>query len=170
MSDRAFWLRLLITTGAVALLIAQFVMPQLKLDAASLGLVALAVLPWLSSILESAKLPGGWEVKFRAVETEQARQREEIETLRFLIENFVSEFELVHLKKLASEAPFPFQRSDSFEGELRRLLASGFIERRPGRGIRSLFAAGDDVRAHLAISERGRAYLRHREEAGRLEG
>ena len=35
MVDRAFWLRLLITTGAVALLVAQFVTPQLKLDAAS---------------------------------------------------------------------------------------------------------------------------------------
>jgi hypothetical protein len=48
--------------------------------------------------------------------------------LRFLLQNFVSEYELMHLKKLASGEPFPFKKSDTFEKELRRLLSLGLIE------------------------------------------
>lgn len=138
-----------------------------KLDAVALAIVALGILPWLSSVIESAKLPGGWEVKFRQVETEQARQREEIATLRFLVENFITGYELIHLNKLASDEPFAFHKSDTFAAELRHLLALGFIDRKPGKGMRSLFAAADDVKNHLAITERGRDYLKYRSFVGR---
>jgi hypothetical protein len=79
--------------------------------------------------------------------------------LRFLLQNFVSEYELMHLKKLASGEPFPFKKSDTFEKELRRLLSLGLIVRRPNKGVRSLFSAGDDVRNHLEITDRGKWYL-----------
>jgi hypothetical protein len=96
----------------------------------------------------------------RAVQDEQARQRADIDgILKFLLESFVTEYELVHLKSLASNAPFHFQRSVSFESELRRLLSLGLIVRRPGKGIRSLFEAGDDVHIHLEITDRGRSYV-----------
>lgn len=104
----------------------------------------------------------------QAVEQEQLRQREEIDALKFLIQNFVTRYELVHLSKLASGEPFPFTQSEAFEAELRRLLALGFIERVPGRGIRSLFDTGDDVRNHLAITGQGRTYLALR--GGNVEG
>lgn len=88
--------------------------------------------------------------QIRAVQDEQVRQRGDLQTiLRFLLENFVSEYEVMQLRKLASGEPFPFTRSDSFEGELRRLLSLGLIARKPGRGIGSLFRAGDDARKHL---------------------
>jgi len=35
------------------------------MDAVSLGLIIAALLPWASTLVESAKLPGGWEIKFR---------------------------------------------------------------------------------------------------------
>jgi hypothetical protein len=153
-------LRVLISIGALALLTTQLAVPSLQLGAIALGLVVLAVLPWLSSIIESAKLPGGWEVKFREVEREQAKQREDLDlVLRFLLENFVSSYELVHLEKLANGTPFPFSKSDTFEAELRRLLSLGLIQRKPGKGIRSLFQAADDVQSHLEITARGREYL-----------
>jgi len=96
----------------------------------------------------------------RAVQDEQARQRADIDgILRFLLQSFATEYELTHLKKLESPEPFLFNRSDAFEAELRRLLSLGLIARRPGRGIRSLFASGDDVHNHLEITERGRSYL-----------
>jgi len=41
------------------------VFPDLKIDAITLGLLIVAVLPWLTSLIESAKFPGGWEIKFR---------------------------------------------------------------------------------------------------------
>ena len=47
-------LRLSITAGALALVATHFAVPGLRLDAVALGLVVLAVLPWLASIIESA--------------------------------------------------------------------------------------------------------------------
>ncbi|HEY6727042.1 MAG TPA: hypothetical protein VI197_23575 [Polyangiaceae bacterium] len=152
------WLRLGVSSAALAVLVINLAV--VKLDAIGLGLVALAVLPWLSPIVESAKLPGGWEVKFRQVEREQERQRTDLDRLvKFLVENFVSEYELIHLKKLASKDPFPFNRSDAFAAELRRLLSLGLLRRKPDKGIRSLFRTGDDVRNHLEITPRGEQYL-----------
>lgn len=100
----------------------------------------------------------------QAVEEEQFRQRKDIEILKFLVQHFVTEYELIHLNKLAGDKPFTFTRSNAFEAELRRLLAMGLIARRPGKGIRSLFKAGDDddVRNHLTITDQGRKYLEFR--------
>jgi len=125
-----------------------------------------AVGPACDSIRDMIHSLGFCETKvstqIHAVQVEQLRQRTDLQTiLRFLLENFVSRYELTHLKKLGSGEPFPFTRSSSFEAELRRLLSLGLIERRPNRGIRSLFEAGDDVRNHLKITERGEAYLAH---------
>jgi hypothetical protein len=157
--------KLVISAAAVALLLAQLFAERFrfKIEPVTLGLAALAVLPWLSSIIDSAKLPGGWEVKFRDVQVEQAKQRKDLDDiLKFLWENFVTEYELVHLEKVRAGLPFPFNRTDSFEKELRRLLSLGLLERKPDRGMRTLFEAGDDVRNHLQITERGRDYLRRR--------
>jgi Predicted nucleotide-binding protein containing TIR-like domain len=123
-----------------------------------------AVGPACDNIREMIRSLGFSEARMteqvRAVQNEQARQRGDIEgILRFLLQSFATEYELTHLKKLESGGPFPFNRSDNFEAELRRLLSLGLIARRPGRGIRSLFEAGDDVRNHLEITERGRSYL-----------
>lgn len=100
--------------------------------------------------------------QIRAVQEEQVRQGADLQTvLRFLLQNFVSDYELIHLKKLESGEPFLFKKSDTFEKELRRLLSLDLIARRPNKGIRSLFSAGDDVRNHLEITDRGKWYLTH---------
>lgn len=125
-----------------------------------------AVGPACDGIREMIRRLGYLETRastqIRAVQEEQVRQGTDLQTiLRFLLENFVSEYELTHLKKLASGEPFPFRKSDTFEKELRRLLSLGLIARRPNKGIRSLFSAGDDVRNHLEITQRGKWYLTH---------
>jgi len=123
-----------------------------------------AVGPACDSIREMIRSLGFAEARVstqvRAVQDEQARQRTDIDgILRFLLQSFATEYELTHLRKLESHEPFLFKWSDAFEAELRRLLSLGLIARRPGRGIRSLFAASDDVHNHLEITERGRSYL-----------
>jgi hypothetical protein len=131
-----------------------------------------AVGPACDSIREMIRSLGFSEARMttqvRAVQDEQARQRADIDgILKFLLESFVTEYELKHLKHLASGAPFLFTRADPFEAELRRLLSLGLIRRRPGRGIRSLFEAGDDVRNHLEITERGTAYVAYLHQVAR---
>jgi hypothetical protein len=158
--SRTTGIRIAITGAAVALLVVHLIWPNHQIEQIPLGLALLAVLPWMSSIIESAKLPGGWEVRFRQVESGQAKQGEQIDLImEFLLENFVTQDELVHLRKLASGESFPFTRSPSFEAELRRLLSLKLLERKAERGVRSLFNDGDDVTNHLAISEQGRKYL-----------
>jgi hypothetical protein len=58
-------LKIAVSVGAVAVMVARFVWPNLKVDVFTLALVIVALLPWLSGMIESAKFPGGWEVKFR---------------------------------------------------------------------------------------------------------
>jgi len=61
--------KILVSAGAVAFIMARLMWPDLKVDAITLGLVIVAVLPWLSSLIESAKFPpGGGEVKIRDVQ------------------------------------------------------------------------------------------------------
>lgn len=58
-------LKIGITVAAGLLIIARLLWPNIKIDAITIGLFIAAILPWLTSLIESAKLPGGWEVKFR---------------------------------------------------------------------------------------------------------
>ena len=60
-------LKLLVTLGALLLLFVRILFPSLRIDAVSLGLVAVALLPWLSPLIKSAKLPGGFEIEFQDV-------------------------------------------------------------------------------------------------------
>jgi hypothetical protein len=123
-----------------------------------------AVGPACDSIREVIRHLGFTEARVntqvRAVQDEQARQRADIDDiLRFLLQSFVTDYERTHLNNLESKEPFRFNKSDAFEAELRRLLSLGLIARRPDRGIRTLFEAGDDVHNHLEITDRGRSYL-----------
>jgi hypothetical protein len=40
------------------------VYPNARIDAITLALFAIAIVPWLGSILRSLELPGGWKVEY----------------------------------------------------------------------------------------------------------
>jgi hypothetical protein len=153
-----------ITAFSSALLLAH-VRHWIMMDATALGLAGLAILPWLTAVIESASLPGGWKVNFREVKRKQLRQQEEIDALKFLVANFVSTWELEHLRKLTSGDPFPYEALESFKSELRRLRDFGLVEELPGTNIDLLFYTGSDARDFVRITQRGRDYLEHREAA-----
>lgn len=64
-----FWLKITISLSAALLLIARFIWPDIRIDAVALGLLVVATLPWLSTLIQSAEFPGGWKVEFRDVES-----------------------------------------------------------------------------------------------------
>ena len=68
-----FWLRVMISFISVGVILGRMLFPSVKIDSITLGLLIVAILPWLSSLIESAEFPGGWKIKFRdirkAVET-----------------------------------------------------------------------------------------------------
>jgi hypothetical protein len=159
----------IVVTAAAAVLV---VLHQwVKFDTIALGLLFIAVLPWLSSFLQSAELPGGWKFQFDQVREEQQKQKDEIERLKFLIEGFVSVDELKHLERLNSNEPFRVTVDGTtkyFESELRRLRSLGLVANPPGKGIRSLLVndgQAREVREHFYITDKGREYLRLRNAA-----
>jgi len=59
------WVKIGITLVAASLITAHMYWPNIKIDSITVGLFLIALIPWLSSIIESFKTPGGWEIKLR---------------------------------------------------------------------------------------------------------
>jgi len=64
------WTSVFISTGAIALAVVHVICPDFTIDSITLGLLAIAVLPWLSSLFNSIELPGGWKFEFRELKKE----------------------------------------------------------------------------------------------------
>ena len=69
------------------------------LDAVAVGLTAVGLSPWVARVLESFKFGG---VEFKFVQKQLDEQSQDIEALKFLIGNYVTDTELDHLDRLAS--------------------------------------------------------------------
>lgn len=163
--------RLVVSAAAFILIVVKLVRPGARIDAVVLGLLALAAIPWLSDVIQSAKV-GGFSIEFKVdrLERRQDRQRliqeeqgKEIRQLRFLVSNFANPAEITHLTKLASGQPFPVIKDgnfDYFSKELHRLRGLQLIEGRPGKGLRSMGSEGGDVKDHFSITGKGREFLR----------
>src|SRR6266536_979052 len=94
------WLKLLIPLIALVFIVVRIFWPGLQIDAITIGLLVVAFLPWLSTLIESAKLPGGYEFTFRRIEAKQEQQQSEVERLRFVVSHLLTEGELNILKQL----------------------------------------------------------------------
>jgi hypothetical protein len=160
--------KILISTGAVGLIIIHLLWSQIAVDAITLGLLIVAALPWFSSILDSIEFPGGWKVQFKELASQQEQQQAEIDTLKFLVSHFVTDAEFQHLVCLNRPGPFSYKVDETthfFEQELRRLRSLGLIAGQEGRGVRSLKNQGQgDVKDHFQITEPGKKYLKLRAE------
>lgn len=62
----------LISVAAFAAAIVHTVDPGLTMDTTTLGLIAIALIPWLGYVLQSLKLPGGLELEFQRVKQQAA--------------------------------------------------------------------------------------------------
>jgi hypothetical protein len=72
-SERLTQLRLYVTAGALCLAFLHLILPGLAIDAITLALLAIAVIPWLAPLVESLELPGGWKVEFWEMQRAVAR-------------------------------------------------------------------------------------------------
>jgi hypothetical protein len=107
----------------------------------------------------------------KRIEDEQRQQRHELEMIRFIISHLINQYEVAHLERLAGEEPFPFERRDSFDQEVRTLRNVGFIEHCPGvpYSIAQLPHRGDDLKAYFRVTDRGQQYLEFKREASTTE-
>jgi hypothetical protein len=80
----------LVTAGAVALAAIHVVFPDVKIDNITLGLLAIAVVPWLAPIFKSVVLPGGLKVEFQVltqkVEQELRDNRNQVQNIAQRVE------------------------------------------------------------------------------------
>ena len=160
--------RLVVSAAALALIIVKAARPGTHIDAVTLGLLALAAIPWLSDVIQSATM-GGFSIEFKRLERRQDRQGQlqeeqgkEIGQLRFLVSNFASPAEFAHLTKLASGEPFPVNKDGTygfFKQELHRLRELQLIQGQPGKGLRSMDNEGGDVKDHFKITDNGKELL-----------
>ncbi len=72
-----FRLKLIISIGAGVLILIHLVVPSLNIDAITLGLFIVLILPWLSSLIKSAELPGGWKIEFQDIQSAGAKVTKE---------------------------------------------------------------------------------------------
>jgi len=148
-----------VTLGGVVL-IALHINNKTKasVDGTTVGLFAICILPWLSELLTSLELPGGWKIHFRDLVRKQEEQNEILKKLTLIFRLFVSEWQLHHLAKLASGEPMPLIRDATtpfYERDLRGLRELGLIEGRIG----DFFRKGGDARSYLRVTELGRLFL-----------
>jgi len=167
--DSTVFLRAAVSIVAIVTAVAHMLLPRFILDAFTAGLIILAFLPWLSPIIKSIEVAGvgKLELKVEEVREKQALLREEVDGLRFLVSGFVTEWEHLHLKKLATEDPFNYQRGsnkdDRFTNEIIRLRDFGLIAKRIDYSLYDIPLSGD-LKQYVELTERGRTYLKLRQQ------
>jgi hypothetical protein len=67
--------QILITLAALIVAIIHVAYPNITIDATTVFLLAVAVLPWLIPLVKSLEFPGGWKVEFQ--ELEEAKSKAE---------------------------------------------------------------------------------------------
>jgi hypothetical protein len=158
---------------AIGVIVARLIWPNIKLDSITLGLLIVAILPWFSALIESAKFPGGWEVKFRDVKSAGDRvvasSPPSTQAVALPKPSFLSIAETdpnlalvglrieieTRVRKLAERADLPIEGIP-----LTRLVDElgrrGVIDKNAQGGLRELIFAGNQA-AHGATVERSAA-------------
>ena len=68
--------RIVISFVAISVAILRIKFPEIKIDTNTIILIVIAALPWLTGIIDTAELPGGWKVKFKTLkETAEKAER-----------------------------------------------------------------------------------------------
>lgn len=167
-------LRVAISAIAIVAAVLHMLFPSFIPDAITAGLIIVAFLPWLSPIIKSIEIAGlgKLELKVEEVKEKQALLQEEVDGLRFVVSGFVTEWKLSHLTKLASDAPFDYQRGsdkdDRFINEIIRLRNFGLITKRIGYALYDIPFSGD-LKQYVELTERGRTYLKIRQKLHSLQ-
>jgi hypothetical protein len=154
-----------LTVVSLLLLLLHLFSP-VKLDAAALGLVAIAALPWLAIYLSEMELPGGFRFKLR----EQVR--ENTQKIDALLRLSMGKDAYHNLVKLHEDRFDRYWRGLALTRELEYLYMVGYIDFRKEAGVKGV----DDVPQncqdppvplmnYVHVTDAGREFIRLRQEA-----
>jgi hypothetical protein len=166
-------IKITITVAVTILIIAQLV-TRFELEAETVALVLVAILPWLSTIVESVELPGGGRLLFREVREVVAAQQEQLNAQQQVINQLVlySMSHLIfqhlagiyHANKTGGE--YLFQGNlEAFSRDLRFLRDHGYFHH---------FGVGElrdkqNLASSLRLTPAGNFYVELREELERQQ-
>lgn len=159
-----------VTAGAIGAAVAHMVEPKFIPDAITLSLLGIALLPWIYPLVKTVELAGFGKLELRVDEVRQKQSalQTEVDSLRFLLLGFVTEWEYQHLMNLERPDRFEYGRSlspdDRFLKEIVRLRDSGMICKTHEFPIRNLPESGN-LKDFFSLTERGKAYLSLRRSA-----
>jgi len=91
MNDPTSRLKYIVSSCAIILAIAHLLFPRVTIDAVTLGLLVIAILPWLSPLIKSVEIPGVGKIELQAV----SRAGEEVtrgEPEQFVALNHVDDY------------------------------------------------------------------------------
>jgi hypothetical protein len=107
----------------------------------------------------------GISAQFERIEERQKTIESEVQALQVALTGLVTKFELIHLQKLASEAPAIVRFGNIMLAELTRLDSMQFVYPIDVRGLNALrddHGSGlneFDLKDYVAITNEGREYL-----------
>lgn len=78
-------LAIAISAAAVVIAVVHVIWPDLKVDAVTLVLLAIAAIPWLGPIFKSIELPGGWKVEHQEIRQEVQEVQRRIDSVERLL-------------------------------------------------------------------------------------
>jgi hypothetical protein len=172
-------IRVAITVIAALLITAHLIWPNLKVDAVTIGLLLVGILPWLSGLLKSLKLPGGYEVTFQdlskaakevtdSLGTGDASEDDSIDVFTEVVEldsNLALAYLRIEIEKrlreLANEAGIDPQRMP-LTRLMNELSSAGLLPQSARSGLDRLIYAGNHA-AHGVEVEPGVAQWAMRE-------
>jgi hypothetical protein len=68
-------LKIIVSLSALVGILIHAIFPNFRIDIITIGLFLIGIIPWLSSLIDSFELPGGWKLKF--AQLEETRKRAE---------------------------------------------------------------------------------------------
>lgn len=80
---------ILVSSVSAMLAVVHIVWPEVEIDAVTLGLLAIAVAPWLGTLFASVELPGGWKFEYRefkrSVKAELSEKEKQVDELTYRV-------------------------------------------------------------------------------------
>lgn len=100
-------------------------------DATTLGLLIVAVLPWVYTLIDSAEFPGGWKLHFRQLQSEVDQQQRALEqqqrAINELVKYSLSASIFHHLCGIALLRTYTYHDGDSNRREMYFLRDNGLV-------------------------------------------
>ncbi|WP_203780983.1 hypothetical protein [Paractinoplanes rishiriensis] len=126
----------------------------------------------LYSVKDLSLGPGGISANFERIAQKQRALESEVRALQVAITGLVTKFEVIHLEKLAADAPALMRFGEIMIGELTHLDAMQFVRPLDSRGLNAIRqdhgsgVSDFDLKTYLAITREGLEYLALRAQLG----